>query len=171
MATASIRMVDLLRTTGAAVRGLALPASMDNALRLTDSIRAGCIYGSISRDVKLPHVATRDVGAAAANLLLDRSWIGQKDVPVLGPEEHSYTDISRIISEETRYRCGYQQVPFDEWKARLVGVGWPEPFAAAYIVMLKAKDEGMDNVAPRSTAIIGPTSFRQWVREALSSIL
>lgn len=37
--------------------------------------------------------------------------------------------------------------------------------------MLKAKDEGMDNVAPRSTAIIGPTSFRQWVREALSPIL
>lgn len=105
------------------MRGLALPASMDNALRLTDSIRAGCIYGAISRDVKLPHVATRDVGAAAANLLLDRSWIGQKDVTVLGPEEHSYTDISRIISEETRYRCGYQQVPFDEWKARLVGVG------------------------------------------------
>ena len=82
-------MVDLLRTTGAAVRGLALPASMDNALRLTDSIRAGCIYGSISRDVKLPHVATRDVGAAAANLLPDRSWIGQKDVPVLGPRSIS----------------------------------------------------------------------------------
>lgn len=68
------------------MRGLALPAFIDNALRLTDSIRAGCIYGAISPDVKLPHVVTRDVGAAAANLLLDRSWIGQKHVPVLGPE-------------------------------------------------------------------------------------
>lgn len=171
MATASIRMVDLLRTTGAVVRGLALPGFMDNALRLADNIRAGCIYGAIGPDVKLPHVATRDVGTAAANLLTDRSWVEQQDIPVLGPEEHSYADLSRIISEETGHECGYEQVPFDEWKARFVGFGWPEPFAEAYIAMLKAKDEGMDNVASRSTAIIGPTSFRQWVREELASTL
>jgi len=33
--------------------------------------------------------------------------------------------------------------------------------------MIRAKNEGMDNVAPRSSAMIGPTSFRQWVEEKL----
>ena len=40
-ATGSIRMVDLLRGTGAAVRGLALPAFMDNALRQAPAICQG----------------------------------------------------------------------------------------------------------------------------------
>jgi uncharacterized protein YbjT (DUF2867 family) len=167
MATASIHMVDLLRQTGAAVRGLALPGFMDNARLQVDSIRAGCVRGAIGPDRQLPHVATRDVGAVAAGLLRDRSWAGQTDVPVLGPEEHSYADFSRIIGEETGLECHYEQVPFGEWKAQFVGFGWPEHFAEAYVAMLRAKDEGMDNVAPRDTAIIGPTGFRQWVREEL----
>jgi uncharacterized protein YbjT (DUF2867 family) len=171
MATASIRMVDLLRRTGAAVRGLALPGFIDNARFQLDSIRAGCIQGAIGPDQKLPHVATRDVGAIAADLLADRSWSGQIDVPVLGPEDHSYADLSRIISEETGFQCGYEQVPFEDWKARFVSFGWPERFAEAYVAMLRAKDEGMDNAVPRDTAIVGPTSFRQWVREELRPLL
>lgn len=171
MATASIRAVDLLRATGAAVRGLALPGFMDNARLQLDSIRTGCISGAIGPERKLPHVATRDVGAAAAGLLANRSWKGQIDVPVLGPEEHSYADLSRIISEETGISCRYQHVPFEDWRARIVRFGWPERFAEAYVEMLRAKDEGMDNVAPRDKAIIGTTTFRHWVRDELLPLL
>ena len=45
--------------------------------------------------------------------------------------------------------------------------GLTEAFAQGYVDMLRAKEEGMDNVASRATAIIGPTSFRQWVEEEL----
>jgi len=98
-ATGSIRMVDLMRKTGAAVRGLALPAFMDNALRQVDAIRQGRMLGPIHPDKKLPHTATRDTGAAAAALLIDRSWAGHEDIPVLGPEELSYGDLANIVSE------------------------------------------------------------------------
>lgn len=37
--------------------------------------------------------------------------------------------------------------------------------------MPRLKEEGMDNVASRATAIIGPTSLRQWVEEELQSAL
>ncbi len=76
MATASIRMVDLLRETGAAVRGLALPAFMDNALQQVTTIRDGLMTGAIGSDIKLPHTAARDTGAAASRLLRDASWEG-----------------------------------------------------------------------------------------------
>ena len=171
MATASIHMVDLLRQTGAAVRGLALPGFMDNALRLVDSIRQGYMSGAIGPDKKLPHTATRDIGAAAAQLLLDLSWTGQIDIPVLGPEEYSYNDLARIITEVTGHQVRYQHVPFNALKTNLLASGWPEAFAQAYIDMLRAKDEGMDNVAPRASAIIGPTSFAHWVEEELKPIL
>ncbi len=166
-ATGSIHMVDLLRDTGAAVRGLALPAFMDNALQQVAAIRQGQLFGPIDSDRKLPHTATHDAGAAAARLLLDRSWTGQADVPVLGPEELSYGELAAIISEVIGREVGYRQVPFDAFKAQLMGRGMTDAFAQGYVDMLRAKNEGMDNVAPRSTAIVGETSFRQWAREEL----
>ncbi|NII09480.1 NAD(P)H-binding protein [Oleiagrimonas sp. C23AA] len=171
MATSSIHMVDLLRETGAAIRGLASPGFMDNALGLVDSLRQGHMFGAISPDKKLPHTAVRDIGEAAAGLLLDRSWTGQIDVPVLGPEEYSYNDLARIISQVTSHVVRYQHVPFETLKARLVTSGWPDAFAQAFIDMMRAKDEGMDNMAPRASAIIGPTRFEQWVEEELKPVL
>lgn len=44
-ATGAIHMVDLLRSTGAAVRGLALPAFMDNALQQVPALRQGQMFG------------------------------------------------------------------------------------------------------------------------------
>ena len=166
-ATGSIRMVDLLRGTGAAIRGLALPGFMDNALQQVAAIRQGRMFGPLAPDRRLPLTATRDAGAVAARLLRDRSWTGQEDVPVLGPEELSYGDLAAIVSEVIGREVRYQQVPFDTFKAQLLARGLTDAFAQGYVDMLRAKNEGMDNVAPRSTAIIGPTRFRQWAEEEL----
>ena len=171
MATASIRMVDLLRGTGAAVRGLALPAFMDNALQQVATIREGVMRGAIGADRKLPHTATGDTAAAAAGLLRDRTWTGQKDVPVLGPEELSYADLAAVVSEVTGREVRYEQVPFEPLEAQLVGRGANPAFARAYVDMLRAKDEGMDNEAPRESAIIGSMNFRRWAQDELRPVL
>jgi uncharacterized protein YbjT (DUF2867 family) len=170
-ATGSIHMVDLLRTTGAAVRGLALPAFMDNALRMVGTIKQGWMAGPIAPDKKLPHTAARDTGAAAARLLVDRSWSGQEDVPVLGPEELSYADLAAIVSEVTGREVRYEHESYDAYKAAAVGRGLTDAFAQGFVDMLRAKEEGMDNVASRAAAIVGPTSFRQWVKEELQPAL
>ena len=170
-ATGSIHMVDLLRTTGAAVRGIALPAFMDNALRMVGAIREGRMTGPIAPDKKLPHTAARDSAAAAAGLLLDRSWSGQEDVPVLGPEELSYADLAAIVSEVTGREVRYEHQSYEAYKEAAMARGLSDAFAQGYVDMLRAKEEGMDNVASRATAIIGAISFRQWVEEELQPAL
>ncbi len=120
MATCSIRGVDVLRSTGVSLRGLALPAFMDNALIQVDAIRQARMMGPIDPDRKLPHTAARDSGIVAARLLLDRSWSGQEDVPVLGPEELSYADLAAIISEVIGREVRYEQMSFDQLAAQLV---------------------------------------------------
>lgn len=170
-ATGSIHMVDLLHTTNAAVRGLALPAFMDNALRQADAIRQGKMLGPIAPDKKLPHTASRDTGAAAARLLIDRSWSGQEDVPVLGPEELSYADLAAIVSAVISRDVRYEHQTYEAYKEAAMARGLTDAFAQGYVDMLRAKEEGMDNVASRATAIIGPTSFRQWVEEELQPAL
>ena len=166
LVTGALQMVDVLRESGAAVRGLALPAFMETALQQVDAIRAGQMFGPVDADRKVPHTATRDSAAAAARLLADRSWTGQQDVAVLGPEELSYADLAAIMSDVLGRAVRYQQVPFEASKAQLLEHGMSEAFAQGYIDMMRAKNEGMDEVR-RSDAIIGPTTFRKWAEEAL----
>jgi uncharacterized protein YbjT (DUF2867 family) len=167
LVTASIGMVDLLNETGAAVRGLAMPGFMENALQQVGAIRQGQIFGPLDPDKKVPHTATRDMGAAAARLLQDRSWTGQADVPLLGPQDLSFNEIAAIISEVLGREVRYHQVPFDGFKAQLMARGMSEAFAQGYVDMMRAKDEGMDNAAARTSANTGPTTFRRWAEEEL----
>ncbi len=167
LVTASIRMIDLLNETGAAVRGLAMPGFMENALQQVDAMRKGQMFGPLDPDKKVPHTATRDMGAAAARLLRDRSWTGQEDVPLVGPEDLSFNDIAAIISEVLGRDVRYQQVPFDGFRAQLLGRGMSEAFAQGYVDMMRAKNEGMDNATLRTSADMGPTTFRQWAEEEL----
>ncbi len=168
LVTASIRMDDLLMQTGVAFRGLAMPSFMDNLLRQAGSIKeAGVFFGPIAPGAKMPTTATPDMGAVAARLLADHSWTGQADVPVLGPEDLSFNDMAGIASDVLGRAVRYQQITFDTLKAQLLGRGMSESFAQGYVDMMRAKDEGMDNVTSRTPETATPTSFRQWCEQEL----
>ena len=109
LVTASMRMIDLLNVTGAAVRSLAVPALMENALQQVDAIRRGSLVGPLDPDKKVPHIATRDIGAAAARLLAGGSWSGQKDVPLVGPEELSFSEVATIFAQMLGRDVAYRQ--------------------------------------------------------------
>jgi uncharacterized protein YbjT (DUF2867 family) len=86
LVTASLAMDDLIASTGAAFRALFMPTFMDNLLHQAHVIKNQGMYAdAITADLKLPTVATRDIAAVAARLLLDDTWTGQDSVPVLGP--------------------------------------------------------------------------------------
>ena len=127
--------------------------------------------GPIAPDKKLPHTAARDSAAAAAGLLIDHRWSGQEDVPVLGPEELSYADLAAIVSDETGREVRYEHQSYEAYKEAAMAHGLSDAFAQGYVDMLRAKEKGMDNVTSRATAIIGKTSFRQWVKEELQPAL
>src|SRR6185437_7923973 len=98
--TGSLAMDDLIASTGVAYRALTNPSFMDNTIRQVPSItNQGMFFSPIAGDRKLPTVATRDIAAAAARLLLDPSWSGVGEVPSLGPEDLSFNDMAQIMSE------------------------------------------------------------------------
>ena len=168
LVTASIGMDDLLMSSGAAFRAIAMPSFMDNALRQVASIRdQGLMFGPIDPDLKAPITATRDMGAAAARLLADDSWSGQDEVPVLGPEDLSANDIAAIVSDVIGREICYRQTSFEALKRQLLDRGSSESFAQGYVDMFRAKNEGMDNVAERNADTRSPTSFRQWCEAEL----
>ena len=168
--TASLAMDDLIASTGVAFRALALPSFMDNLLRQAKVIKEqGMFFDTISPERQLPAVATRDVAAVAARLLLEDSWTGQQEVPLLGPEDLSATDMAAVVSEVlgTPVRC--QQTPLQALKDRLTGNGMSEAMASGMLDMMRAKDNGLDNGVARTplNATQTPTTFREWCEYAL----
>src|SRR5205823_3047211 len=112
--TASLAMDDLIASTVVAYRALTNPSFMDNIVRQAESIRnQGLLFSPIDGDRKLPTVATRDIAATAARLLLDTGWSGVDEVPLLGPEDLSFDDMAEIISDELGTRVRFQQTTFE----------------------------------------------------------
>jgi uncharacterized protein YbjT (DUF2867 family) len=170
--TASIQMDDLLMASGAAFRGLAMPSFMENTLRQAGVIKAkGLFFGPIKPDRKLPFTATRDMAAAAARLLADDTWRGQEEVQVLGPEDLSFDDQAAIISDVLGREVRYQQISFDQFRQQFLDRGVNPSLAQGYVDMYRAKDEGIDNAALRTSMNTAPTSFRTFCEQALKPVV
>ncbi|MFS8203654.1 NAD(P)H-binding protein [Streptomyces sp. CWNU-52B] len=166
--TASLAMDDLIASTGVAYRALANPSFMDNLLRQVASIRDhGVFTDTVTADRKAPAAATRDIAAAAATLLLDRSWTGAGEVPVLGPEDLSADDMARVISDVLGRPVRYERQSLDDFRAALTGHGIGNAVAEGFVDMMRAKDDGLDDGVPRTPRTASPTTFRQWCEEVL----
>ena len=166
LVTASLAMDDMIAGTGVAYRALSMPAFMENMFMHAASIREqGVFFSPIAADLKLPTVATRDIAAVAARFLLDSNWTGCGSVPLLGPEDLSFDGIARIVSDVLGTPVRYQQVPAEAFKAAMIGAGMSGEMAQGMVDMLVAKNDGLDNVDPRTPRSSTPTTFRSWCEE------
>ncbi|GAA3192062.1 NAD(P)H-binding protein [Actinocorallia longicatena] len=172
LVTASLAMDDLMAGTGVPHRALTMPAFMENMLTHAGSIRERGVFSSpVAPGLALPVVATRDIAAVAVRWLLDRSWRGRADVPVLGPEDLSFDAVARITAEVAGVPVRYEQVPAGEFAAAMAGAGMSEAMARGTAEMLSAKNEGLDTLEPRTARSATPTSYRTWCEEVLKPVL
>jgi uncharacterized protein YbjT (DUF2867 family) len=165
--TASLAMDDLVASTGVAFRALTMPSFMDNLLRQVEPIKQGMFFSPLSGDRRSPTCATRDIAAAAAQLLLDRTWTGQAEVPVLGPEDLSFEDMAQTMTEVLGTPVRFRQISGEAFKEQLTGRGMSAAMADGMLAMMVAKDNGLDNFVPRTPEATTPTTFREWCEDTL----
>jgi uncharacterized protein YbjT (DUF2867 family) len=166
--TGSLAMDDLIASSGVAYRALTNPSFMDNTARQADSIKnQGMFFSPIAGDRRLPTVATRDIAAAAAGLLLDSDWSGVGEVPLLGPEDLSFNDMAAVMSEMLGQDVRFQQTTFEAYNDRFLSFGMSAAMARGMTDMAWAKNEGLDNGVQRTPENSTPTGFRQWCAEVL----
>jgi uncharacterized protein YbjT (DUF2867 family) len=164
----SLAMDDLIASTGVAYRALTNPSFIDNIVRQAEAIKnQGMFFSPIAGDRKLPAVATRDTAATASRLLIDESWSGVEEIPLLGPEDLSFNDMAEIISQVLGKDVRFQQTTFETYKDRFVGFGMSEAMAQGMTDMAWAKNEGLDNAVQRTPQNSTPTSLRQWCEQVL----
>jgi uncharacterized protein YbjT (DUF2867 family) len=167
-ASASWAMEDLIASTGAHFRALTMPSFMDNLIWQAGAMRSqGAFYSPISGDRRMPSVATRDIAAAAARLLLDDSWTGQESVGLLGPEDLSFNDMATILSEVLGTPIRFQQVPRESYRSGFIDRGYSDAMALGMLDMAAAKDNGLDNAITRTPENTTQTTLREWAEEIL----
>src|SRR5437879_13565376 len=89
---------------------------MENTLGQIGIIRSfGIMAGPVRADVPLPMIATRDIGAAAAEALLRLDFKGQQTQELLGPREVTYAEAAKMIGTATgKPDLAYMQLPDEQ---------------------------------------------------------
>jgi uncharacterized protein YbjT (DUF2867 family) len=154
---------------GANVLHLRAGYFMENTLPQVGAIRmVGSMLGPVAPNLKLPLIATRDIGAAAADALLRLAFQGKQTQELQGQRDLDYIESAGIIGKAiSKPGLGYIQAPNDQIRAAMVQMGMSDNFAGLILEMAGALNTGhMRTLEPRSVVNTTPTKFETFVAES-----
>jgi len=144
---------------------------MENTLPQANAIRqTGVAAGPIRPDLRLPMIATRDIGTAAADVLLHPTIRGKQTRELLGQRDLSYNEVSSIIAKAIgKPDLKYIQAPDDQMRGALVQMGMSEPMAKLLLEMTQAFNTGkmraLESRTPQNTT---PTNYETFAVEVFA---
>ncbi len=153
---------------GANVLHLRAGYFMENTLPQVGAIRmTGSAVGPVRPDLKLPMIATRDIGAAAADALLRLEFRGKQTHELQGQRDLDYTEAAAIMGKAIgNSDLGYVQAPEDQIRAAMVQMGMSANVAELILEMADALNRGhMRALEARGASNTTPTRFETFVAE------
>jgi uncharacterized protein YbjT (DUF2867 family) len=158
----------LNRIAGLNVLHLRAGHFMENTLAQIGIIKAyGIASGPLRPDLKLPMIATRDIGASAAEALLRLDFRQQETRELLGHRDISMTEAAAIIGKAIgKPDLAYSQAPDEQVRMALTQIGLPLNMANLILGMSAALNSGhMRALEQRSARNTTPTSYEAFVVE------
>jgi uncharacterized protein YbjT (DUF2867 family) len=125
------------------------------------------IAGPVRADLPLPMIATRDVGAAAADALLKLNFEGKQPRELLGARDVTYAEDTRVIGKAIgKPDLAYKQAPASVLKPVLTRMGMSSSMADVLLEMAEALNTGhMKPLESRSSKNTTPTTIETFVAE------
>ena len=142
---------------------------MENTLPQTGAIRMlGSTLGPVSANLRLPMIATRDIGAAAADALVRLAFRGKQTQELQGQRDLDYTEATTIIGKAIgKPDLGYIQAPDNQVQAAMVQMGMSENFAGLILELAAALNAGhIRALESRTASNTTPTKFETFVAES-----
>jgi uncharacterized protein YbjT (DUF2867 family) len=141
---------------------------MENLLSQVAVIRSfGKVAGPLRTDLQLPMIATRDIGAQAAEILARPTFSGKRAQELLGQRDLDYVEVTSIIGRAIgKPNLEYTQLPPEQLKPLLVQMGMSPGVADLLLEMADALNSGyMRALEPRTSENTTPTSIETFVAE------
>jgi uncharacterized protein YbjT (DUF2867 family) len=144
---------------------------MENNLSAIGMIHGmGLFRHALLPDLKLPMIATRDVGDYAAPRLLDLDFSGKQTRELLGERDLTMTEATAVIARGIgKPDLRYEQFSYDQVRQVLEQMGMTPKKAAVYIEMFEAINAGLLAAQERrSRQNTTATSFDKFVQDVFA---
>ncbi len=141
---------------------------MENTLGQVGAIhQMGAVVGPLKPDLKIPLIATIDIGNAALNALLQLNFTGHQTHDLQGQRDLTYLEITAIIGAAIgKPDLQYQVISSEQFAGLVEQMGWARNVAALMAEMVDAQNVGhIRSLEPRSASNTTPTRFEQFVAE------
>jgi uncharacterized protein YbjT (DUF2867 family) len=135
--------------------------------------QAGIIHGlgkaaaPLRPDLKVPMIATHDIGVFAANALLKLDFSGKQTRELLGQRDLDYNEVAAIIGKAiNKPDLQYVALPDEQLKPALVQMGMSPNMADLLLEMSASLNSGyMKALEKRSAQNTTPTTYETFVAE------
>jgi uncharacterized protein YbjT (DUF2867 family) len=141
---------------------------MENTLPQVSIIRSfGTMSGPVDAEVPLPMIATKDIGAAAAEALLKLDFKGKQTQELQGQRDLTYAEAAIVIGELIgKPGLDYVRAPDDQVIQAMTSMGMAKNMATLIVEMANAINRGhVKTLEQRSEKNTTPTSFEAFARE------
>ncbi|MGA2419692.1 MAG: NAD(P)H-binding protein [Candidatus Acidiferrum sp.] len=144
---------------------------MENELQSLELIRGMGIFGSaLKPDLRIPMIATRDIGAYAADRLLKLDFSGKSTQELLGASDVTRIEVTAALGRAIgKPELGYVQFPYEQVQQVLEHKGVAPKTAQLFIEMYRGFNDGIAvGEEPRSAANTTPTTIEQFAQEVFA---
>lgn len=141
---------------------------MENHLQGIGLIQTMGLYGgAVKADLKIPHIATRDIAAFAAERLLKLDFCGKQTHEVHGERDLTMNEVTAILGRGiAKPDLRYMQFPYEQVQQVLVQMGVPAKTATTYVEMFDGINNGIVvTEETRSKENTTPTTFETFVQD------
>ncbi len=141
---------------------------MENFLMLIPLVHSmGFLAGGIDHDVKMPMIATHDIGLVAAEALKRRDFTGFSTRELHGPRDISHDQAAKAIGAAIgKPKLSYKHFPAFLIEQGMKQMGIPGKTASLMSEMNEAANDGrLKPLEERSAKNTTPTAIEDWARE------
>jgi uncharacterized protein YbjT (DUF2867 family) len=141
---------------------------MENTLPQAGIIRtAGMVVGPLRADLKLPMIATRDIGTAAADALWSLNFRQKQTHELLGQRDVSYDEVAEIIGKAIgKPNLRYTQAPDEQVRTAFIQLGMSRNMTDLLLEMSGSLNSGyMRALEPRTARNTTVTPYETFVSE------
>jgi uncharacterized protein YbjT (DUF2867 family) len=139
---------------------------MENTLGQAGAIRAfGNTAGPVRSDLKLPMIATHDIGVAAADALRKLDFSGKQTRELLGQRELDYNEVTAVIAKAiNKPGLSYVQLSDEQARPAFLQLGFSGSVLDGLLEMSSALNSGyIHALEKRSQQNTTPTSYEAFV--------
>lgn len=142
-----------------------------NLLFEAESVKTGLLQTVLPLDAPMSWVAPRDIAEVAALALLSDQWSGRRVQAVHGPEDLTWTQVAKILTEELGREVRVERIADKQMREQYLQAGMPPAMADAVLGMSTGLRDDFVPEQDRSVVTTTPTQLRSWIREELVPLL